>query len=145
MLIVAEDVAEGFVYESDGVVITPFEVDHAPVEPAFGYRIDYRGRSVVLSGDTRLSENLIRRAEGVDLLIHEVAAIATHLRAGMAPAVAATITAHHTSPEQAGRSSPVPSRSSPSTRTSVALRRPSRTRSCRRGRPTPARSSSARI
>ena len=83
-------------------MITPFAVDHAPVEPAFGYRIDYRGRSVVLSGDTRFSENLIRRAEGVDLLIHEVAAIATHLRAGMAPAVAATITAHHTSPEQAG-------------------------------------------
>jgi ribonuclease Z len=101
-LIVAEDIAEGFVYERNGVVITPFDVDHAPIEPAFGYRIDYRGRSVVLSGDTRFSENLIRRAEGADLLIHEVAAITSHLRAGIAPAVAATITAHHTSPERGG-------------------------------------------
>jgi len=100
--IVAEDVAEGFVYERNGVRITPFDVDHAPVEPAFGYRIDFRGRSVVLSGDTRFSENLIRRAEGVDLLIHEVAAIASHLRDGVAPAQAARITAHHTTPEQAG-------------------------------------------
>jgi ribonuclease Z len=101
-LIVAEDVTEGFIHKKDGLKITPFDVDHAPVEPAFGYRIDYRGRSVVLSGDTRFSENLIRRAEGVDLLIHEVAAPASHLRAGIAPALVATITAHHTSPEQAG-------------------------------------------
>ncbi len=102
-LIVAEDVAEGFAYESNGVRITPFDVDHAPVEPAFGYRIDYRGRSVVLSGDTRFSENLIRRAEGVDLLIHEVAAPATHLRAGIPPARRRDDHgASHDSPEQAG-------------------------------------------
>ena len=100
--IVAVDIAEGFAYERGGVRITPFAVDHAPVEPAFGYRIDYRGHSVVLSGDTRFSENLIRRSEGVDLLVHEVAAIATHLRAGIAPDAAAIITAHHTTPEQAG-------------------------------------------
>jgi len=100
--IVAMDIAQGFVFERNGVRITPFDVDHAPVEPAFGYRIDYRGRSVVLSGDTRFSENLIRHAEGVDLLVHEVAAIATHLRAGIAPAAAAIIAAHHTTPEQAG-------------------------------------------
>jgi ribonuclease Z len=101
-VIVAEDVADGFTYERNGVRVTPFNVDHAPVEPAFGYRIDFRGRSVVLSGDTRFSENLIRHSEGADLLVHEVAAIATHLRAGISPAAAATITAHHTSPEQAG-------------------------------------------
>jgi ribonuclease Z len=47
-------------------------VDHTPVKPAFGYRIDYSGRSVVLSGDTRISENLIGHAQNVDLLIHEV-------------------------------------------------------------------------
>ena len=101
-LIVAEDVAEGFAYESNGVRITPFDVDHAPVVPAFGYRIDFRGRSVVLSGDTRVSENLIRRAEGVDLLIHEVVAPETYVRAGVPPARAATVMAHHTTAEQAG-------------------------------------------
>ena len=56
----------------------------------------------MLSGDTRFSENLIRHAEGADLLVHEVAVVATHLRAGMGPAAAAIIAAHHTTPEQAG-------------------------------------------
>lgn len=97
----AEDIAEGFVYERKGVKVSVFEVDHAPVAPAFGYRIDYAGHSVVLSGDTRFSENLIRHAEGVDLLIHEVAAPETFARAGIAPELAKTIVAHHTTAERA--------------------------------------------
>ncbi|MEP6766733.1 MAG: MBL fold metallo-hydrolase, partial [Gemmatimonadaceae bacterium] len=56
------EIREGIVYQQDGVTITAFDVDHAPVAPALGYRIDYAGRSVVLSGDTRVSENLIRHA-----------------------------------------------------------------------------------
>jgi ribonuclease Z len=101
-VIEAEDVVEGFVYEKGGVKVTPFAVDHAPVEPAFGYRIDFRGRSVVLSGDTRFSENLMRHAKGVDLLVHEVAAPETFQRAGIAPEQAATIVAHHATAERAG-------------------------------------------
>jgi ribonuclease Z len=98
----AEDIAEGFVYENNGVKVTVFDVDHAPVEPAFGYRIDYAGRSVVLSGDTRFSENLIRHAAGADLLIHEVTAPETFRRAGVAPELAKVIMAHHTTAERAG-------------------------------------------
>ena len=49
-VLVATDISEGVVYEKSGVKITAFEVDHAPVKPAFGYRIDYAGRSVVLVG-----------------------------------------------------------------------------------------------
>jgi len=101
-LIVVEEVSAGFVYEKDGVKVTAFEVDHAPVTPAFGYRIDYAGHSVVLSGDTRPSENLIRFAQGVDLLVHEVAVPETYRRAGVAPEQAKGIVAHHTTPEQAG-------------------------------------------
>lgn len=101
-LIVVEEVSNGFVYEKDGVKVTAFDVDHAPVTPAFGYRIDYAGRSVVLSGDTRLSENLIRFAQGADLLVHEVAVPETYRRAGIAPELAKSRIAHHTSPEQAG-------------------------------------------
>jgi ribonuclease Z len=71
VVILAEDIGEGAVHEKGAVKITAFEVDHTPVKPAFGYRIDHAGRSVVLSGDTRLSDNLIRHAQGVDLLIHE--------------------------------------------------------------------------
>jgi ribonuclease Z len=102
VVILAEDVAGGFVYEKNGVKITAFEVDHTPVKPAFGYRIDYAGRSVVLSGDTRVSDNLIRHAQGVDLLIHEVAAPETFQRAGTPPERAKSVVAHHVTPEQAG-------------------------------------------
>lgn len=98
----ATDIAEGFAYEKNGVKIVAFDVDHAPVQPAFGYRINYAGRSVVLSGDTRVSENLIRHAEGVDLLVHEVVAPETYRRAGERPEQAKIIMAHHTTAEQAG-------------------------------------------
>lgn len=102
VVILASDIAGGFVVEKNGVKITAFDVDHAPVEPAFGYRIDFAGRSVVLSGDTRFSENLIRHAAGVDVLVHEVIAPETYRRAGVAPELAQTIMVHHTTPEQAG-------------------------------------------
>ncbi|MCF4166248.1 MBL fold metallo-hydrolase [Zavarzinia compransoris] len=59
------------VYEADGVKVTAFAVDHAPAAPAVGYRFDYGGRSLVLSGDTAPSANLEAFAEGADLLVHE--------------------------------------------------------------------------
>jgi ribonuclease Z len=62
------------VLENDGVEITAFLVDHRPVEPAVGYRFDYKGRSVVISGDTVKSANLQRFAAGADLLVHEALA-----------------------------------------------------------------------
>ena len=98
----ASDIAEGFAYEKNGVKIIAFDVDHAPVQPAFGYRISYAGRSVVLSGDTRVSQNLIRHAEGVDLLIHEVVAPETYRRTDESPERVKIIIAHHTTAEQAG-------------------------------------------
>lgn len=70
--VVATDIREGVVYESNGVKVTAFLVDHGPVKPAFGYRVDFRGHSVAISGDTAPSENLVKFASGVDLLIHEV-------------------------------------------------------------------------
>lgn len=64
---------EGVVYERNGVKVTAIEVDHGPViKPAFGFRVDFDGRSVVLSGDTRASDNLVRQAAGTDLLLHNV-------------------------------------------------------------------------
>ena len=47
--VVAKDIGEGMVYESNGVKVTAFAVDHGVVKPALGYRIDFGGRSVVLS------------------------------------------------------------------------------------------------
>jgi len=73
-----------------------------PVKPAFGYRIDYSGLSVVLSGDTGTSENLVRHARNVDLLIHEVASPETFQRLRVPPERTTSVVAHHTTPEQAG-------------------------------------------
>jgi ribonuclease Z len=53
------------------LTITAFAVDHAPVSPAVGYRVDYKDRSVLVSGDTSKSANLAQFAAGVDLLVHE--------------------------------------------------------------------------
>ena len=102
VVILAEDMAEGVVFEKGGLKITAFEVDHAPVKPAFGFRVDYGGHSVVLSGDTRVSENLIRHAQGVDLLVHEVASLELFQRAGNRPERAKSVIEHHVTPEQAG-------------------------------------------
>jgi ribonuclease Z len=59
------------VLETGGLRVTAFLVDHAPVEPAVGYRFDYAGRSLVISGDTVKSANLVRFASDADLLVHE--------------------------------------------------------------------------
>lgn len=98
--IVARDVAQGVVYEADGVKVTAFDVDHGDlIKPSLGYRVDYRGHAVVLSGDTRPSDNLVHFAAGADVLFHEVAAARPQLLA-LSPA-ARRIIGHHTTPEQA--------------------------------------------
>ena len=102
VVILAKDMNEGVVFEKGGLTITAFEVDHAPVRPAFGFRVDYAGRSLVLSGDTRVSENLVRHAQGADLLVHEVASPESFQRAGVRPERAKSVLEHHVTPEQAG-------------------------------------------
>jgi len=101
--VVSRDITEGLVLDQDGLKVTAFSVDHSPVAPALGYRVDYRGRSVVLSGDTRVSENLIGFARGVDVLLHETLDEGT-VRGWFPndPSLAAAILAKHTTPEQAG-------------------------------------------
>lgn len=66
-----EHAASSIVYEADGLKVTAFQVNHEPVFPAVGYRFDYKGRSLVISGDTALEPNLARQAAGADLLICE--------------------------------------------------------------------------
>jgi ribonuclease Z len=98
----AHDIKEGVVFEKDGLRVTAFNVDHGPVKPSFGYRVDYKGRSVVISGDTRASSNLIQHAQGVDLLIHEVAVPESFQRAAINAERVKSVLSHHTTPEQAG-------------------------------------------
>jgi ribonuclease Z len=88
------------VYEKDGVRVIAFEVDHGDViKPAYGYRIEYGGRAVVISGDTRTSDNVVTYGTGADLLIHEVAIVRPELASQ--PYIR-RIMAHHTTAREAG-------------------------------------------
>jgi len=91
---------QGVIYDNGGVKVTAFDVDHGDLlKPAFGFRVDYAGRSVTVSGDTRFNENLISYATGTDLLIHQVAAVREEL---LKSPVFKVILDHHTKPEEAG-------------------------------------------
>jgi ribonuclease Z len=88
-------------FDEHGVRVESFLVDHGgELRPAYGYRVRYGGRTVVISGDTRYNENVIRYGRGADVLIHEVT---------MAPAGSQQqpfvrfLLAHHTSPAEAAR------------------------------------------
>lgn len=59
------------VYDQDDITISAIRVDHAPIEPAFGYRIDYKDRSISISGDTIYSPGFVAASEGVDIMFHE--------------------------------------------------------------------------
>jgi ribonuclease BN (tRNA processing enzyme) len=97
----------GAVMSDDNVKVTAALVDHPPVVPAFGYRFDARDRSIVISGDTAPSENLVRLARGADVLVHSVMyPPAIDRLVGRVPNAAAlkeSILAHQTSAEDAGR------------------------------------------
>ncbi|MDP3857256.1 MAG: MBL fold metallo-hydrolase [Stagnimonas sp.] len=102
------------VLEQDGLKVTAIEIDHKVVAPAYAYRFDYRGRSLVISGDTAYHPPLAVASRGADVLLHE--ANATHMEALIHQAVAATpranqrfaqlhreINDYHTSPVEAAR------------------------------------------
>jgi ribonuclease Z len=57
--------------DDDGLKVTAFVVDHSPVAPVVGFRFDYAGRSIVISGDTVYSPSLVNASRGVDLLVHD--------------------------------------------------------------------------
>lgn len=105
--------AGALVLAEDGIRVTAFTVDHGPVKPAVGYRFDYKGRSVVLSGDTAFSPVLVRAAKGADLLVHEALqpalvkrltiALDAHGQANTAQ-ITRDIINYHTTPEQAADS-----------------------------------------
>ena len=61
----------GVVWQDELLTITSFLVEHPPIEPAVGYRVDYRDRSVVISGDTNAADTLFTVAKNADLLLHD--------------------------------------------------------------------------
>ncbi|WP_301169661.1 MBL fold metallo-hydrolase [Brevibacillus nitrificans] len=97
---IGHDIKQGVVYEKNGVQVVAFQVDH-DIDPSFGYRINYKGHSVVLSGDTTYNENVIQHGKAADLLIHEVA-VAKPEDLVSIPAFQKILSVH-TTPEQAGK------------------------------------------
>jgi len=92
---------DGVVYAVNGVQVTAFAVNHGDlIKPAYGYRVDYKGHAVVISGDTRYDENLVSAAKGADLVVHEVALASDALLASSEQF--RRIVGHHTTPEEAG-------------------------------------------
>ena len=99
--VVEEFEKDGVVYDNEGVKVIAFTVDHgADIKPAVGYRIEYKGHAVVISGDTRYDQNVIKYGTGVDLLIHEVCIVRPELLSN--PFIKRVVD-HHTTPREAGQ------------------------------------------
>ena len=101
------EIEEGRLIEAGGVTVSAFLVEHDPVKPAYGFHFEGGGRSVVVSGDTRPCENLVRWAQGVDCLVHECCEMAkTSWSPGCGwPTIEDKIrdlAAYHTQPDQIG-------------------------------------------
>jgi ribonuclease Z len=98
----ARDIEPGLVYDRNGVKVTAIEVNHGEkIKPSFGYVVEFDGKKIVLSGDTKPDERVAKAAAGADLLIHEVCVIEPELSKSY-PSYRA-IEDHHTSPEDAGK------------------------------------------
>jgi ribonuclease Z len=101
-MVVTSEISEGFIWENNGIKVTPFIVKHADfIDSALGYRIDYAGHSVIISGDTRYSNNLVKYAKNADLIIHEVAA--ANEQSIQNSSLINQILGFHSSPEDAAR------------------------------------------
>ena len=62
---------KAIVFQDHDLTITAIRVGHSPVDPAFGYRVDYKGRSISISGDTVYHPGFIAASKDVDLMLHE--------------------------------------------------------------------------
>ena len=97
----------GPVMQDENVKVTSVQVHHPPVVPAFGYRFDAADRSIVISGDTAPSDDLIRLARGADVLVHDALYVPgvdrMVARVRNARDLKRSILSHHTTAEDAGR------------------------------------------
>ena len=69
---IAKEVSPGIIYRDSNVTVTAFEVRHGAWPQAFGYRFQTRDRVIVISGDTRPTDEIARQCNGCDVLVHEV-------------------------------------------------------------------------
>lgn len=100
------------VFSNEDVRVTVLPVDHSPIDNAYAYRIEYGGRSIVISGDTVYQERLAAFAQGADVLFHEALNMEMVEQIGQAlkdrgnasgAQIMTDILDYHTSPEDAAR------------------------------------------
>ena len=105
--------AEEIILRDGDLTVTAFEVDHDPIRPAVGYRFDYKGRSLCISGDTAKSANLIATCKGADLIVHdalqpqmvkEIEAVFAAQGNAKTAKIFADIQDYHATPEQVAES-----------------------------------------
>ena len=100
------EVEKGYIYEDKAAQISPFEVDHKPVEPAYGYKIQFnkagKTKKIVISGDTRKSKTLIEESFEADALIHEVFVGLGFDKNRMSKETIENVANYHTSPKEVG-------------------------------------------
>ncbi|WP_240330851.1 MBL fold metallo-hydrolase [Sphingorhabdus sp. Alg239-R122] len=105
--------SQQIILKKGGLTITAFQVDHAPIEPALGYRFDYKGRAVCISGDTSKSANLEKVCAGADIIVHDALqpAMVEEMREALeargnplAAKIMHDIQDYHASPEEAAES-----------------------------------------
>ena len=108
----ATNIDSSFTLDNGDLTIRTLRVDHAPVDNAFAFRVDYKGRSVVISGDLKYSDELARFSQDADVILHE--ALNPKLVGKLGDTLAergnadgaqimADIPDYHTSPEDAAR------------------------------------------
>jgi ribonuclease BN (tRNA processing enzyme) len=95
----------GEIFRDDRVRVTAALNDHPPIAHSFAYRFDTADRSIVISGDTRYSDNVVKLARGADVLVHEVVSRDYWERPGapQPPSVVRHILASHTDAPDVGR------------------------------------------
>ena len=64
-------ISPGVILEEGDLTITAYMSEHPPIEPAVGYRFDYKGRSEVISGDGNVNGDTLKIVDGADLLLHD--------------------------------------------------------------------------
>lgn len=100
---VAPEMEPFVVFEDDRVRVSATLVMHPPVFPSFGYRFETEDGVVAFSGDTAPSPNVVRLAEGADLLVHETLHIPYYSGIGYPQALLDFFASSHTAPEDVGR------------------------------------------
>lgn len=92
----------GVALDKDGVKVTAFLVDHATIVPAYGYKIEYKGHSVVISGDTTTTASLYQQGKDVDVLMLEVMSPSTvdYLKSIFSPKQIKTVLGYHMTADQ---------------------------------------------